>query len=158
MRARVRLDAVPLGVTVTVMGDELPAAPVLSVMVAVIENVPAAFGVHARLYGEVVSVPIGLPFAKNCTFEMVLGAPTVAVAVIVVAVPTVPVDGAVSVTVGPDTFETVRVCGADVAVAPFESVTRAVIVCTPNGVADQVAEYGALVSVAIPTPSTRNST
>ena len=63
--ARVRFPDVPVGVIVTVMGDELPSAPAESVTVAVIENVPAAFGVQAKLKGDVVSVPIDVPFAKN---------------------------------------------------------------------------------------------
>jgi hypothetical protein len=110
------------------------------------------------LNGDVVSVPIGVPLAKNCTLETVFDPPAVVVALTFVATPTAAVKGALNVTVGAGTVVTVNVCGVDVRVVLFESVTRAVTECAPNGVAGQVAEKGEVASEPTTLPSTRNST
>jgi hypothetical protein len=88
-------------VTVTTTFDEVACTPRLSVATAVSVVEPAVVGVQATLNGEVVSVPIDVPFAKNCTLEMVALPCGVAVAVIVVRPVTMaPAAGAVMLTVG----------------------------------------------------------
>jgi hypothetical protein len=62
---------VPPDVTVTVIAADVVEAPPLSVATAVSAYVPAATLLHVTPYGLVVSVPIGAPFAKNCTDAIV---------------------------------------------------------------------------------------
>ena len=78
---------------------------------------------------------------------MVAPAVAVAEAVTVVAAPTVAVEfapGAVNETAVALTAVTATI--ADVALAPLESTTRAVMFCAPAEVGTHVSEYGAVVS------------
>lgn len=79
-------------------------------------------------YGEVVSVPIEVPLAKNWTCAIVPSA-SAAVAVTVVAVPTAvepPLAGVVTETVGEAFVATVTLTLELVAWLPAESVASAV--------------------------------
>jgi hypothetical protein len=55
--------------------------PSESITIAVNAKLPVVGGVHEMLYGDVVSVPIDTPLAKNCTEVTV--APVLAKAVVV---------------------------------------------------------------------------
>jgi hypothetical protein len=130
----VTTDGVETAAMLIVIGVEVAVPEVESVTTAVSEYVPAAVGVQLTLYGDVVSVPTAVPFARNCTFETVVVPPTVGVALIVTGVPTVLEAGALMVMLVAGTGVTFTVCGLDVTTVPFESVTRAVILCEPSTV------------------------
>lgn len=128
--------------TVTV---DVGVAPFESVAVAVSVVAPTAVGVHAIVYGAVFTVPSGVVIPptvdENETDVIVAPAIGEADAVTVVAVPTVAAEllaGAVSDTEVEVTAVTLT--ALEVAVLPFESVTRAVSEEFPADVGIHVAE------------------
>ena len=117
--------------TVTATADEVTAAPFESVTRAVRETLPAADGVQEYVKGVEDTEASSVVPEKNSTLLTVAGATGVAVAVRVALVPNtmaVPAVGAVRETEGPVTLTLTAV---EVAVAPLESVTRAVNAVTP---------------------------
>ena len=63
----IEIDGGTFAATVTCTSLEVVVAPSLSVATAVSVYEPAATLLHVTLYGLVVSVPIGWPFAKKST-------------------------------------------------------------------------------------------
>src|SRR6476659_3153260 len=124
-----------------------------------VEHVPAAFVVHDR----VVDVP---PVTSNVTTTPATGWPFWSATLTSTHElheenPTDPCpdSDATWVTTDGAALLTVTSTGADVAVLPVASVARAAMVCDPFDVAAvfQLVEYGAIVSVPMTLPSTRNS-
>ena len=101
--------------TLTVTGAETVRPLTLSVARAVRIAGPGVLGVQTIEKGEVVSVPMGVPFARNCTLMTDNPAPAVALALTVTLAPTAkdwPAVGAVIATVGVATV-TLTVTGAE---------------------------------------------
>ena len=118
--------------TVTLMAVEVTTLPNESVARAVRAVGPEAAGVHGRVKGAVVTVPIGTAPARNSTRVMIAPAVAAAEAVRFTGVPTTAVEppaGAVSATLVATT--PVTVTPEEVAVPPSVSVTRAVSVVLP---------------------------
>ena len=103
----VTVGAVP---TLTETAADVADVPILFVTVAVSETAPAVVGVHDKLNGEVVLVPISVAPAKYCTLETEpTGLAALTVSVVATLIGSVAAAaGAVIDTVGATEPETVR--------------------------------------------------
>ncbi len=156
----IRVRVGPVGATTDIVtgGCDVVTAPFESVTRAVNEAGPAEGGVHATEYGTALDVAMRVLPEKKSTLLTDAGATGVAVAARVRGEPKValvPVDGDVSATDGAVTFTLTML---EVAVAPLESVTRAVIAKIPDAVGGQLIEYGAAKAVPIEVAPARKST
>ena len=132
-----------LALMVTLTADEVTAAPLVSVTLAVSEAAPAVVGGQlneTELDAGLFTVPTTALPERNSTLLTVAGLTAVAVAVSVVAefVSSVaPAEGAVSETLGAVTLTLTIV---EVAVVPLESVTFAVSAMMPEADGVQLTE------------------
>ena len=122
--------------TVTATAAEVVCVPREFVTTAVSETAPAAVGVHARLNGEVVLVPIATALARYCTLVTEpTGVEVLAVRVVATLIGTVALAaGAVIATAGASEVVTVIATAALVLALPAASVARAVSEYEPAAV------------------------
>lgn len=144
--------------TDTLVAADVTAARLLSVTRAVIEKVPAEVGVQSNVQGDAFEVPSSVAPAKKSTLSTVAGVTASGAAVNVTVEPIgAGVPGARLVTnetLGAVTFTFTT---AEVAVAPFVSVARAVSAMMPEVVGVQEIELAGGRAVPITVVPARKS-
>ena len=146
--------------TVTATAADVVCVPSEFVTTAVSDTAPAAVGVHARLKGAVVLVPIEVALARYCTLATEpTGVDVLEVSVVATLMGTFALAlGDVIETVGESELLTVTEIAALVLMLPVASVARAVSEYVPAAVGVQLTLYGNVLAVPTETPFAKNCT